>query len=133
MASGWQLEQALMAAGHNPLLVHQEAIMNSDYAELTEPWTAQASDALAMSVATSASLLDLDAVVIDGSLGQPLMSALMTATQLKLTQYRFDGIHQPELLTGQVGAHARALGGALLPMHSQFFPDKEIFLKQDQV
>ncbi|NDD24306.1 MAG: ROK family transcriptional regulator, partial [Betaproteobacteria bacterium] len=41
-------------------------------------------------------------------------------------------IHQPALLKGQVGAHARALGGALLPMHSQFFPDKEIFLKQDQ-
>jgi hypothetical protein len=30
-----------------------------------------------------------------------------------------------------VGAHARALGGALLPLHSQFFPDKDIFLKQD--
>jgi hypothetical protein len=61
------------------------------------------------------------------------MSALLTATQNKLSQYRFDGIHQPELLQGQVGAHARAMGGALLPMHSQFFPDKEIFLKQDQV
>jgi hypothetical protein len=30
-----------------------------------------------------------------------------------------------------VGAHARAMGGALLPLHSQFFPDKDIFLKQD--
>jgi hypothetical protein len=30
-----------------------------------------------------------------------------------------------------VGAHARALGGALLPLHSQFFPDKDIILKQD--
>jgi len=25
------------------------------------------------------------------------------------------------------------LGGALLPLHSQFFPDKDIFLKQDAV
>jgi hypothetical protein len=23
------------------------------------------------------------------------------------------------------------MGGALLPLHSQFFPDKDIFLKQD--
>ncbi|MEY3886297.1 MAG: putative fructokinase [Pseudomonadota bacterium] len=132
MASGWQLEQALIEAGHNPLLVHQDAIMDKAYDALTGPWLAQASEALAMSVATSASLLDLDAVVLDGSLGVPLMTALMAATQKKLSQYRFDGIHQPDLLKGQVGAHARAMGGALLPMHSQFFPDKDIFLKQDQ-
>lgn len=132
MASGWQLEQSLIAAGLNPLLVHQDAIMDAAYHELTEPWLIQASEALAMSVATSAALLDLDAVVIDGSLGKPLMTALMAATQDKLRQYRFDGIHQPKLLKGQVGAHARAMGGALLPMHSQFFPDKDIFLKQDQ-
>ena len=132
MASGWQLEQALMAAGHDPLLVHQEAIMHPTYEGLTQAWLVQASESLAMSVATSAALLDLDAVVLDGSLGEPLMTALMAAAQSKLAQYRFDGIHQPALLKGQVGAHARALGGALLPMHSQFFPDKEIFLKQDQ-
>jgi predicted NBD/HSP70 family sugar kinase len=130
-ASGWQLEQALLAAGHNPLLIHQAAIMDADYAEFTAPWIAQASQALAMTVASSAALLDLDAVVMDGSLGAPLMTALMSATQDALAQYRFDGMHQPQLLAGQVGAHARALGGALLPLHSQFFPDKDIFLKQD--
>jgi predicted NBD/HSP70 family sugar kinase len=130
-ASGWQLEQALLAAGHNPSLKHEAAIMNADYAELTAPWIAQASQALAMTVASSAAFLDLDAVVMDGSLGAPLMTALMVATQEALADYRFDGMHQPQLLAGQVGAHARALGGALLPLHSQFFPDKDIFLKQD--
>jgi predicted NBD/HSP70 family sugar kinase len=130
-ASGWQLEQALLGAGHNPLLIHQSAIMDAAYAEFTAPWIAQASQALAMTVASSAALLDLDAVVMDGSLGAPLMTALMAATQEALGQYRFDGMHQPPLLKGQVGAHARALGGALLPLHSQFFPDKDIFLKQD--
>jgi len=130
-ASGWQLEQALLAAGHSPMIKHEAAIMNAEYVELTAPWIAQASQALAMTVASAAALLDLDAVVMDGSLGAPLMSALMTATQEALKAYRFDGMHQPQLLAGQVGAHARALGGALLPLHSQFFPDKDIFLKQD--
>jgi predicted NBD/HSP70 family sugar kinase len=130
-ASGWQLEQALLAAGHDPLLIHQDGIMDAAYAAFTGPWIAQASQALAMTAASSAALLDLDAVVIDGSLGAPLMAALIAATQEALSGYRFDGMHQPPLLTGQVGAHARALGGALLPLHSQFFPDKDIFLKQD--
>ena len=130
-ASGWQLEQALLAAGHDALLIHQDRIMDAAYGPLTEAWVAQASQALAMTVASSAALLDLDAVVMDGSLGAPLMRALMTATQEALAQYRFDGMHQPQLFAGQVGPHARALGGALLPLHSQFFPDKDIFLKQD--
>lgn len=132
VASGWQLEQALRSAGHDPLLVHQSAIMDAAYAAQTEPWLAAASQALAMTVASSAALLDLDAVVMDGSLGAPLMAALMQRTQDALASYRFEGMHQPALLTGQVGAHARALGGALLPLHSQFFPDKDIILKQDQ-
>jgi hypothetical protein len=42
-------------------------------------------------------------------------------------------MHQPRLLMGKVGSHARALGAALLPLHSQFFPDKDIFLKRDLV
>ena len=130
-ASGWQLEQALLAAGRAPALIHQDAIMDAAYRDCTGPWLAQASQALAMTVASAAAFLDLDAVVLDGSLGAPLMSALMTATQEALAQYRFDGMHQPQLLAGQVGPHARALGGALLPLHSQFFPDKDIFLKQD--
>ena len=131
LASGWQLEQALQAAGHDPALIHQGTILDAAYQDCTGPWLAQASQALAMTVASAAAFLDLDAVVMDGSLGAPLMSALRVATQDALAHYRFDGMHQPPLLAGQVGAHARALGGALLPMHSQFFPDKDIFLKPD--
>ena len=131
MASGWQLEQALAAAGHDATVLHRDEIMHADYAAVTGPWIAQASHALAMSVASASALLDLDAVVIDGSLGHSLMEALREATRQALLQYRFDGMHQPELVTGQVGAHARALGGALLPLHTQFFPDRDIFLKQD--
>lgn len=131
VASGWQLEQALIAAGHDPLLIHQAAIMDAACAPQTGPWLASASQSLAMTVASAAALLDLDAVVVDGSLGAPLMAALMQGTQQALANYRFDGMHQPALLTGMVGPHARALGGALLPLHSQFSPDKDIILKQD--
>ena len=68
---------------------------------------------------------------MDGSLGASLMTALRERTLQALAHYRFDGMYQPRVLAGRVGAHARALGGALLPLHSQFFPDKDIILKQD--
>lgn len=129
VASGWQLEQALLKAGLDPLLVQQNTIMDAAYAVYTEPWLEQAGLALAMTVASSAAMLDLDAVVIDGSLARPLIDALLQRTRERLAAYKFDGMHQPALLAGRVGAHARALGGSLLPLHTQFFPDKDIFLK----
>ena len=133
LASGWQLEQALMAASHDPLLVQQDAIMSPEFSAFTQPWLSQAAKALAMSATSAAALLDLDAIIMDGSLNPKLLQALIQQTEASLAQFSFDGIHQPQILAGQVGSHARALGGALLPLHAQFFPDKDIFLKQDEL
>ncbi|PQA84034.1 serine/threonine protein kinase [Limnohabitans sp. TS-CS-82] len=133
LASGWQLEQALMVAGHDPLLVQQNAIMSPEFSAFTQPWLSQAAKALAMSATSAAALLDLDAIIMDGSLNPKLLQALIQQTEASLAQFSFDGIHQPQILAGRVGSHARALGGALLPLHAQFFPDKDIFLKQDEL
>ena len=69
--------------------------------------------------------------MIDGSLGRSLIDALLAATREQLQYYKPEGLKAPAVLPGQVGAHARALGGSLLPLHTQFFPVKDIFLKQD--
>ncbi len=131
VASGWQLETLLLRAGHDASLVHSAAILEPSYRPLVEQWLADASNALAQSMVASTALLDLDAVVLDGSLSRPLLELLQQRTQSALAHYQQVGIHQPALVLGQVGQHARALGGALLPLHTQFFPDKDIFLKQD--
>lgn len=131
LASGWQLEQALEQAGIDPLIVHQDSIMDAAYAPHTTPWLAQASRALAMTITSSTALLDLDAAVIDGSLGSSLITALIKATREQLANYNHEGLQTPQIMAGQVGSHARAIGGALLPLHTQFFPLKDIFLKQD--
>ena len=133
LASGWQLEQALMTAGHDPLLVQHDDIMNTEFSAFTQPWVSQAAKALAMSATSASALLDLDAIIMDGSLNPKLLQALIQQTEASLAQFSFDGIHQPQIMAGRVGNHARALGGALLPLHAQFFPDKDIFLKQDSL
>ncbi len=132
-ASGWQLEQALEAAGLDPKLVHEDSIMDAAYSAYTQPWLAQASRALAMTVVSATALLDLDAAVIDGSLGRSLIDALIFATREQLQGFNLDGLQTPTVVAGQVGAHARAIGGSLLPLHTQFFPVKDVFLKQDLV
>jgi len=131
MASGWHLEQMLEQAGFTPQLVHQDAIMDPAYATYVDPWLAQAGKALSMTAVSAAALMDLDAVIIDGSLGRSLVEALIRSTRDRITQYNLDGLQAPTIISGQVGAHARALGGSLLPLHTQFFPIKDIFLKED--
>lgn len=130
-ASGLQLEQRLLDAGLDPLLVYQPQVMAPELSAYTQAWLAEAGPALALTVTSAAALLDLDAVVVDGSLGAALMDTLMQHTERALVGHRFEGMHRPQLLRGEVGPHARALGGALLPLHSQFSPDKDIFLKRD--
>jgi predicted NBD/HSP70 family sugar kinase len=130
-ASGWQLEQAMLQAGHDPLLVQSNDIVQARYAPLVKQWLTQASHALAMSIISAEALLDIDAIVIDGSLSPELLQALREQTTKTLSQLRTDGIFTPTLVAGQVGSHARALGAALLPLHAQFFPDKHIFLKEN--
>jgi predicted NBD/HSP70 family sugar kinase len=131
-ASGWQLEQALIGAGIDPLLIFDDAINDAAHDALTAPWLASAADALAMTVTTASALLDLDAVVLDGSLSRRLLDRLLNRVRVALDAYPAVGIALPSRLElGRAGAHARALGGALLPLHTQFFPDKDIFLKQD--
>ena len=131
LASGWQLEQALEATGFDPLLVHQDSIMDAKYLACTAPWLAQASRALAMTIVSATALVDLDAAVIDGSLGRSLITALISATREQIKHYNLEGLQAPAVMAGLAGSHARAIGGALLPLHTQFFPLKDIFLKQD--
>jgi len=130
-ASGWQLEQALINAGLDPLLVADDRIMETAFAQMREPWLARASHGLALCITSAAALLDLDSMVMDGSISPLLLQALMARTQTQMQHMRFEGIHMPTLVAGQVGRMARSLGAALLPLHAQFFPDKDIFLKQD--
>jgi hypothetical protein len=56
---------------------------------------------------------------------------LIRVTRDRIQHYNLDGLQAPTVMAGKVGAHARALGGSLLPLHTQFFPIKDIFLKDD--
>lgn len=50
-------------------------------------------------------------------------------TRAALANYNWEGLWQATLLKGSIGPDARALGGALLPLHANFAPDRDLFLK----
>ncbi len=129
VASLWTLEQAWAAAGLEELADHQGTALQAPWAEHTEQWLQEAGLAIAQAVNSAAALLDLDGVILDGSFSRSLLAALLQATQAALPRYSWEGVTQPPLLPGTIGSDARALGGALTPLHASFAPDRELFLK----
>ena len=129
VASLLTLEQGLAAAGLAPEAVSDERALQEPWRPHTERWLVQAGAAIALAVNSTACLLDLEHVVIDGSMHASLRDALRAATDRALDDYDWAGVTRPQLLPGSIGTDARAIGGALLPLHANFAPDRALFLK----
>jgi len=128
-ASLWELEQRLSAQQLDPDAAYDERALAPTFAPETRAWIARAANALAHTVISGTAFLDIDAVVIDGSFSRSLLSELIAATQDALRHYNWEGLWSANVIAGEVGPDARALGGALLPLHVNFSPDREVFLK----
>ncbi|MCW2310353.1 ROK family transcriptional regulator [Rhodoferax antarcticus] len=128
-ASLWELEQRFSARGLDPLAAYDDRALQADHAPDTRAWVERAANALAHTVVSGTAFLDIDAVVIDGSFSRVLLAQLITATQHALKRYNWEGLWRANLIAGEVGPDARALGGALMPLHAHFAPDRDLFLK----
>jgi predicted NBD/HSP70 family sugar kinase len=128
-ASLWELEQSYKEKGLDPTAAYDARAMESPYEPLTSAWIASASLALAHCVVSGTAFLDIDAVVIDGSISRAMLTRLIQHTQSALASYDWEGLWPATVVAGSIGSDARALGGALLPLHENFAPDRDIFLK----
>ncbi len=128
-ASLWELERRLDALGLDPHAAYDDRALAEPQETETLAWVAQAANALAHSVVSGTAFLDIDAVVIDGSFSRALLGRLIAATQAALQYYNWEGLWHAHVIAGNVGPDARALGGALMPLHANFAPDQDLFLK----
>ena len=130
-ASGLVLEQALKRRGLPAAAAHDERALSRELRLETDQWLVDACSALALTITSATALLDLDAIVIDGSMHRELIAEIIGKTSAVLDSYSWEGLTRPTLLPGSMGADARAMGGALLPLHAHFAPSHELFLKPD--
>jgi predicted NBD/HSP70 family sugar kinase len=128
-ASLWELEQRLKKQGLDPAAAYDERALQPPFLGCTAPWVEQAANALALCIVSGTAMVDVDAVVIDGSLAPAALTALIERTRGALRRYNWEGLWPATVHAGSIGSDARALGGALLPLHTHFGPDRDIFLK----
>jgi predicted NBD/HSP70 family sugar kinase len=92
-------------------------------------WCATAGDALSFAVISANSLLDLDAVILDGALPPAQLEVLRHELAAKIASRAPRDFFQPELRIGRLGERAAAIGAGLLPLHATFNPDLNALLK----
>jgi predicted NBD/HSP70 family sugar kinase len=128
-ASGFVLEQLLIDAGAPSAAAHDHRALSPELWRQTEQWLDTACPAIASALTNAAALLDLEAVVIDGELDRQLVREIIRRTERVLDRFEWEGMVRPQLLEGTIGADARAMGGAILPLYAHFAPVHELFLK----
>ena len=128
-ASLWELEQRFVACALDPAAAYDERAMSAPFEQHTNAWISHAANALAHCVVSGTAFLDLDAVVLDGSFCRPLLQRLIERTRAALANYNWEGMWPSTVIAGSTGPDARALGGAWLPLHANFAPDRDLFLK----
>jgi predicted NBD/HSP70 family sugar kinase len=129
-ASLWDLEQRFREHTLDPMAAYDARAMQSPWLPYTREWIDRAALALAHCIVAGTAFLDVEAVVIDGVVAPDLLRDLWARTGEALKAYNQEGLQQmPRLEMGSIGSDARALGGALLPLHACFAPDRDIFLK----
>lgn len=85
-----------------------------------DTWLADAADALAYAIASASSVIDFEEAVIDGWMPTTIRARLVKAVGSALDKVDAEGLKLPTVREGTVGIHARALGGASLPLSDRF-------------
>jgi predicted NBD/HSP70 family sugar kinase len=83
-------------------------------------WLEGAGRGLAYAIVSAAAVIDFEAAIIDGWMPQAVRKQLVEATRSAMAAIDVEGLQVPAIREGTVGIHARALGGASLPLSERF-------------
>ena len=85
-----------------------------------DAWFESAGWALAYAIVSASSVIDFEAAVIDGWMPGAARQRLVNAARSSIARIDIEGLRIPSVREGTVGIHARALGGASLPLSDRF-------------
>ncbi len=92
--------------------------------QILSDWMDQAAYGLAWAALTAASLLEIEAVMIDGWMPTEIRAEITKRTHAALHALDLDGIDPPVIREGSLGAQARALGAAAIPLSQRYLIDQ---------
>jgi predicted NBD/HSP70 family sugar kinase len=130
IASIFVLENMLRERGIDPQPLWYSADDWVDFGEPMETWIQDTAKALAQGIVAAASIIDFSAAVIDGGFPDWVRRRIVQATIHEAEKLDLQGVVMPDIVEGMVGAQARAIGGASLPIFARYLTDQNVLFKE---
>jgi predicted NBD/HSP70 family sugar kinase len=130
VASMSRLAEAMEEAGESSdHLWHQHAEWKVSPAVL-DRWLATASEGIAYAALSASALIELEAVMIDGWMPPGIRAEITRRTHAALMRLDLSGVEPPQVREGTVGADARALGAAAIPLAQRYLIDPNALTRE---
>jgi predicted NBD/HSP70 family sugar kinase len=130
VASLFTLERALKQAGGEAGRLWRQPQDWSGFAALVDQWLATTAHHLGQAIVAASAVIDFSACVIDGAFPPDVRARLVDLTRAAMNRLDLQGLTPPQVVEGAVGAGARAMGGACLPLFRRFLLDRDVLLKE---
>ena len=120
MASIQQLEQRLFEVDLDPKQLWTNPESWHELTRYVDPWLGQTAQELAKAALSVCSVIDFEAILIDGAFPESIRSELVARVQRYVTTQDARGLTRPLIEPGSIGRKARAIGAATRPIDDQF-------------
>lgn len=124
------LEKMLLEAGRNPSSIWLTPEKWDDFGDIAALWIERTGKALALAAACVCSVVDFEAVIIDGGFSPKIRHAITQVMRREFGRLDLQGIAPPLVEEGLVGSAARAVGAASLPLFSRYHIDQSVLFKE---
>ncbi|MCV3273146.1 ROK family transcriptional regulator [Roseobacter sinensis] len=121
VASLHLLEARLVEVGLDPKQLWQLPQDWSALGRYVDPWIGETAQELAKAALSICSVIDFEAILIDGAFPETVRSQLVERVRRYLVNQDTRGLLTPRIEAGGIGFNARAIGAASGPIFSQFF------------
>jgi predicted NBD/HSP70 family sugar kinase len=121
MASVHLLEKRLVEVDIDPKRLWEEPQDWSEFSRYVDPWLRQTAQELAKACLSTCSVIDFEAILIDGAFPLEVKTALVELTRRYLATQDTRGLIPPTIEQAVMGGDARTIGAASGPIFSQLF------------
>jgi predicted NBD/HSP70 family sugar kinase len=128
-ASLYQLGRRLEAAGVDASSIWATPESWGEFGPQLDSWIENAASALAYATVSAISVIDFEAMVIDGAMPATVRERLTARTAQVFADLDRRGLSDVDIVSGSIGADASSIGGAALPLIKLFARDREVLFK----
>jgi predicted NBD/HSP70 family sugar kinase len=125
-ASNYILESILRNEGKDASILWRSPDDWSSVDSTVNAWIEQAATSVSIAIGSAISIIDFEAIVIDGSFPRAVRSAVVQRIRERFARMDLQGLAPAEIVEGTIGRDARVLGAASLPLLAGFARDRDL-------